>query len=268
MNFIYEALKKAEEEGKRQRSWISQSEQPAPPNEPPRLVIPEIIVREFSMLRQRVQQAQAEQGMQVIAITSSISGEGCSTVAYFLSLLLSQSANGYLPHQELSAGNAAAARVAPRGVLLIDGNLERPLQHRLFDVELHPGLAEFALDNRASNLCTRNLLPHQFDLVTSGNANGYCHDIWHLAKMKTLFQKLREQFAFIIIDAPPVLHHPETLSLSRLADGVLLVVKANQTRLEVIDEAKLQLKTAGARLLGVVLNERRFFIPQGIYKRI
>lgn len=268
MNFIYEALKKAEQEGKRTPSWISQT-MPAPPAPaPPHLLLPETIVREFSMLRQRVLQSQAEQGTQVIAITSSIAGEGCSTVAYFLSLLLSQSVNGYLPHPELPVDKPHATKPAPKGVLLMDGNLEHPAQHRLFDVELQPGLAEFALDTRSSNLCTRNLLPHQFDLVTSGSANGYCQDIWHSARVKTLFEKLRQRFTFIIIDAPPVLHHPETLSLARLTDGVLLVVKANQTRLEVIDEAKLRLQDAGAKLLGVVLNERRFFIPEGIYKRI
>lgn len=268
MNFIYEALKKAEQEGKRQRSWISQSEVPVPEAEPPRLLIPEVIVREFSMLRQRILQSQAEQGTQVIAITSSIAGEGCSTVAYFLSLLLSQSVNGYLPHPELPVDKPLAMKLAPKGVLLMDGNIEHPAQHRLFDVELQPGLAEFALDTRSSNLCTRSLLPYQFDLVTSGHANGYCEDIWHSARVKTLFEKLRQRFALILIDAPPVLHHPETLSLTRLVDGVLLVVKANQTRVEVIDEAKLRLQEAGANILGVVLNERRFFIPGGIYKRI
>lgn len=249
MNFIYEALKKAEQEGKRQRSWISQSEALVPEAEPPRLLIPEVIVREFSMLRQRILQSQAEQGTQVIAITSSIAGEGCSTVAYFLSLLLSQSVNGYLPHPELPVDKTLAMKLAPKGVLLIDGNIEHPAQHRLFDVELQPGLAEFALDTRASYLCTRNLLPHQFDLVTSGNANGYCQDIWHSARMKTLFERLRQRFTFIIIDAPPVLEHPETLSLAKLTDGVLLVVKANMTRQEVIRQAKQQLQAAGVNVL-------------------
>jgi len=94
------------------------------------------------------------------------------------------------------------------------------------------------------------------------------HDIWNSDKMKKLFIKLKENFDSILIDAPPVIGHPETLALSKLTDGVLLVIKANLTRLEVIDEAKGQLQSAGAKVLGVVLNERRFFIPGGIYKRI
>ncbi len=81
-------------------------------------------------------------------------------------------------------------------------------------------------------------------------------------------EKLRRQFEYILIDAPPIIGHPETLALSKLTDGVLFVVKANQTRWEIIDQARDQLKEAGVKVLGVVLNERRFFIPGGIYRRI
>jgi len=56
--------------------------------------------------------------------------------------------------------------------------------------------------------------------------------------------------------------------LGNLSDGVLFVVKANQIRWEIIDEARGQLKEAGVKVLGVVLNERRFFIPEGIYERL
>lgn len=110
-------------------------------------------------------------------------------------------------------------------------------------------------------------MKNYFNFITAGRTNGNSQDAWVSLRVKSLLEKLRSQFEYIIIDAPPVIGHSETLALSKLTDGVLFVVKANQTRWEIIDEARGQLKDVGAKVLGVVLNERRFFIPNGIYRR-
>ena len=63
------------------------------------------------------------------------------------------------------------------------------------------------------------------------------------------------------------MNYPEGLALSRLCDGVVLVVKAGNTRFEAIKNASQVLKNSGVRVLGGVLNQRKYHIPELFYKR-
>jgi Mrp family chromosome partitioning ATPase len=267
MNFIYDALKKAQQEGKVDDRWIPKAIDQSRDTSS-KLILPNELTKEFSMLKQKVQQAHAEHGKQIIGITSSVPGEGRTAIAYFLALLLSQALNGLYSEWDKKFFKDDFQPVRKQGVLLIDGNLERPMLHRLFNTAQSPGLTDFFFNANTNSIFPRSVTVNHLYLITAGSGNGNRYDIWALERMKKLFVKLKKNFEYILIDAPPVLEHPETLSLCKLADGVLLVVKANLTRLEVINEAKQQLQEAGAKVLGVVLNERRFFIPWEIYKRI
>ena len=80
------------------------------------------------------------------------------------------------------------------------------------------------------------------------------------------FALMRERFDFTLLDAPPITLDPDSASLARWTDGVILVVHAGKTRWEVVEQAKIQLQLAGAKLLGVVLNRRRFVISHRLYK--
>jgi len=273
MNFVYDALLRAEKEQKIERAWLPKFVAPpqqAAPIEP--LPVPDGVAKQFAMLRQNVVQANEEQGTQLITITSSVPGEGCSTIAYYLSLLLSQSTNGIHPlsndGRHFDADNGAI-RINKKGVLLIDANFEQPRLHQLFGVTLNPGLMEYVRSkNSSSSIFTKTARGIQARLITSGKYNSDCPDPWSSEKIKYLFYQLREQFRFIIVDAPPIIGHPETIALSKLTDGVLLVVKADKTRLEVIEQARQQLKNAGVAVLAAVLNDRKYYIPEGIYKRL
>jgi Mrp family chromosome partitioning ATPase len=81
-------------------------------------------------------------------------------------------------------------------------------------------------------------------------------------------QTVRERFQYVIVDAPPIQGHPETLVLSRKADGVVLVIEAERTRKQTALWAKQQIHDVGGRLLGVVLNKRNQYIPNWLYKRM
>ncbi len=268
MSFVYDALTKAEREGKIDSTWVPQ-EEAKPRHSPPEVKLPRELVENFTMLKHNVQMAHVDQSVQTIAITSSVSGEGCSTIAHHLSLILAQS----LPGGQTAAddGYTAGPENLERGknrILVIDGNLKAPGLHRMFGVDPKLAIHEFVLTPGAGDHHTISISPHHLNLITSGKMNGNSHDIWVSLRIKSLLDKLRSQFEYIIIDAPPIINHPETLALSKLTDGVLFVIKANETRLEIIEQARGQLDDAGVKVLGVVLNERRFFIPGGIYRRI
>jgi Mrp family chromosome partitioning ATPase len=73
--------------------------------------------------------------------------------------------------------------------------------------------------------------------------------------------RLRAQFDFIVIDGPPVNRYADASVIATKVDGVILVVEADNTPVVEAEAAKRQLDKVGARILGVVLNRRRSYIP-------
>jgi Mrp family chromosome partitioning ATPase len=80
--------------------------------------------------------------------------------------------------------------------------------------------------------------------------------------------KLREEFEYILINAPPVCSYADAVMLGQKADGVILVIEANSTRRETARVAKDALQAANVKLLGAVLNNRTFPIPEALYKKL
>lgn len=81
-------------------------------------------------------------------------------------------------------------------------------------------------------------------------------------------QVARSRFDHVVIDAPPLQDHAESLVLSRKADGVILVVDSGRTRKQTALWTKQQIEEAGGNLLGVVLNRRKYYIPRWLYSRV
>lgn len=82
-----------------------------------------------------------------------------------------------------------------------------------------------------------------------------------------LTQALRHA-KLIIIDAPPALSEISGVALARRAGGVLLVVEAERTRAPIVDQARRVIESGGGRLLGIVMNKRKFHIPRPVYRRL
>jgi Mrp family chromosome partitioning ATPase len=80
--------------------------------------------------------------------------------------------------------------------------------------------------------------------------------------------KLAKTFDYILIDAPAVADVSWSPSIGAMTDGVILVVEAERTRWPVALNAKQEFESGGARVVGVFLNKRRFYIPPRIYRRI
>jgi polysaccharide biosynthesis transport protein len=81
-------------------------------------------------------------------------------------------------------------------------------------------------------------------------------------------RELRDEFDYVLIDAPPVGRYTDAAVLGRVTDGVVLVVEANATRRVAARNAKETLQAVNVRLLGTVLNNRTFPIPEKIYRRL
>jgi Mrp family chromosome partitioning ATPase len=163
----------------------------------------------------------------------------------------------------------AAEYLASQGsssVCLVDANFRSPQLHTHYDIKNRNGLAtalttESSIQTFATSLPLKNLW-----LMPSGSPRqGF--DL-NVERCRTRFAELREEFDYILLSAPPLARESEATLLGQLADGIVLIVEANQTRRDYIRQAKEQLEAAQVKILGAVLDQRRFPIPEFLYRRL
>jgi protein-tyrosine kinase len=86
--------------------------------------------------------------------------------------------------------------------------------------------------------------------------------------MRLRIQELRSEFDFILVDTPSLAASNVAVGLGSLSDGVVLVLKANASRRESATQAVEDFHSGNAKVLGAVLNQRKFPIPNKIYKKL
>lgn len=90
----------------------------------------------------------------------------------------------------------------------------------------------------------------------------------NLHMLDATFEALREQFDLIVVNACSLKHGALGKALTQMVDGVLLVVEAERTRAPTALDARHAIESVGGKILGVVLNKRRFHVPGFIYRRL
>jgi receptor protein-tyrosine kinase len=87
-------------------------------------------------------------------------------------------------------------------------------------------------------------------------------------KLRERLSQLRDEFEYMLIDAPGTSVCGDAQLLGLVADAAILVVEANSTRRLTVRKVKESFNAAGVRLLGTVLNNRSFPIPESLYNRL
>jgi hypothetical protein len=83
-----------------------------------------------------------------------------------------------------------------------------------------------------------------------------------------VWERLRTRYDLLLIDSLPAQASPEGFAVCTQVDGVVLVIEAEKTRWPVAEHVKQAIERSGGRVLGIVLNKRRYYIPQFIYRRL
>jgi len=152
-----------------------------------------------------------------------------------------------------------AATLAGSGsrVLLIDADLRHPRCHAGLGIANDEGLTT-VLDGRSRLENTIRVLDRpRISFLPAGPPPPNPGDLIHSARMREIIVEARDRYEVVVLDTPPVLPVADALVLAREADGVLLVVKGHDTSRELVRMARDRLALAGARLLGVVVNDVR-----------
>jgi Mrp family chromosome partitioning ATPase len=105
-------------------------------------------------------------------------------------------------------------------------------------------------------------------LLPTGGPGALSASVLRLKAIEAFFRTVRQLYAAVIVRAPDPALHPDALLLCRWSDGVVLTLDSEHTRMRSAAWIRGQIEESGGRLLGVVLNRRRYRIPRWIYRRI
>jgi Mrp family chromosome partitioning ATPase len=176
-----------------------------------------------------------DQGSIVLHVTAASPGEGTSTVARGLAVAAAQAA--WCKVALLNSGEPDA---------LLPGDALPNVLHA-FDAAKKPALMVQRVGERDMSIGSLSL---------SGAAAP------NMERMRALYASLRASFTLTVIDCPPVNTSQAMVTYSKLADGVLLVVSAERTRVADIERAQANLTQFGATILGTVMNRHRRRLPR------
>jgi capsular exopolysaccharide synthesis family protein len=169
----------------------------------------------------------------VVMVTSAAGGEGKTTLAAHL------------------AGSLARAG---RKTLLIDGDLRTPAAHQLFELPMQPGFSEVLLGEVEAADAVQETPLDGLNLMAAGQWDREV--LYALARggMEGVFEKLQEEFDFIIIDSHPVLAATDSLLIGQRVDAVLLSVLREVSQMPKVYAAAQRLSSLNIRVLGAVVN--------------
>lgn len=175
----------------------------------------------------------ADKPAKVVAITSSVSDEGKTTVAENLALALAQMEN----------------------VILVDADLRRPTVGKDFGLAVYmPGLSNLINETNSLAECIYFDERRGIDVLPSGVVPHNPQELLAKESFAELIKTLSEKYDRVIIDTPPVQVVSDALIVGRLVDSLIYVVKANDKSPGFVKTAINRVLAAGIQIDGVVLN--------------
>ena len=161
-----------------------------------------------------------------------------------------------LPKEGKTATTVNIARILAQGekkVLIIDCDMRRPRMHSLFRVPNAYGLSNYLAGNTEQAL-VQVIADEQVSLIPAGSIPPNPAELLNSARMQQLVDEMQERYDFVLLDSPPVQSVTDSLTLSSLVDGTVLVVRAGKITYDTLDNGMKKMREVNAHLLGFVLN--------------
>lgn len=187
----------------------------------------------YRSLRTSIKFSSVDKPIKTIVVTSSIPGEGKSTISGNLAITLSQS----------------GARV-----LLIDCDLRKPSIHKKFRVVNDLGLTDILVDKCSLKDVIKKIDEYLF-MITAGTIPPNPSEIVGSNSMEDLIKELSLSFDYIVMDTPPVIPVTDPLLLAAKSDATIIVVRARKTKEKIIRQAYDELIKVNSNIIGSILND-------------
>lgn len=188
----------------------------------------------YRVLRTNLGFSAIDGALRSIVVTSGSPGEGKSTTAANLAIVMAQ---------------------AGKRVVIVDSDLRRPMQHKIMSVGNNRGLTTALLDNETPvTYHLQNTKIKGLRVLSSGPIPPNPAEILSSQRMSHLIQELYDEADVLVFDTPPVLTVTDAAVLSPQVDGTLFVVHVGKTRRDTLAQAVERVMKTNAQPLGVVLN--------------
>jgi capsular exopolysaccharide synthesis family protein len=189
---------------------------------------------QYQNLRLKIERLRQARDLRVIAVTSPGASDGKTVTSINLA--------------------GALARGSASRVLLIDADLRRPeLANQLRLGTDGVGFADLVGAGGISlPQAIRPLDGHNIDVIPAGAVSGPIHEVFRSSRLPQLLSEARNVYDYVILDTPPLVPVVDSALLSRVVDGVLVVVSANKTPRKLLEEALNELDSS--KVVGIVFN--------------
>jgi capsular exopolysaccharide synthesis family protein len=149
---------------------------------------------------------------------------------------------------------AVALAQSGKRVLLIDSDLRRPSVHHIFRVQQGAGLSEVLLGAVALPDAIRPTVVDRLSIITTGKPPSNPAEALSLPILHEILATVREQFDFVLIDAPPLLAVSDPCVVARQTDGILLLVRLNKNSRSALIRVRQLLADQEIPVIGAVIN--------------
>lgn len=188
----------------------------------------------------------ASMGQKAVVISSPLPAEGKSVTCANLAIALAQTS---------------------AKVMLIDGDLRRPTQHKLFGVDNTKGLSNMLAGFESVADSVKRNVYNNLDLVTAGALPPNPSELLGSKNMEMFIKKMEEYYDYILIDSPPINIVTDAVVISKNTAGIMMVVRSQQTTIDELHSAISTIKAASSSVLGVVVTDVDRRVKSSYYGR-
>jgi len=246
MSKIYEALENAQKESRELATTKTELPQTTSAG-----VLHSVAQMDFEnemiALYQNIETLLPDLERKVILFLSAKDGEGTSTIV-----------------REFAR---VAARKMGKFVLVLDSG--QHFQQQCIFLHIRPeGGSEDAQRNgvaSCNNACRDEM---DLEMCPIDLSRDYAPLNFYSQNIVAFWESLRKKYDLVLIDSISAASSPDGIEIARRVDGVVLVVEAEKTRWQVVENLKEKIENSGGNILGLVFNKRRFYIPENIYQRL
>ncbi len=206
-----------------------------------------LITEQYKILRTNVLSINKSKPPKILVMTSALHSEGKTLTSLNLSVAISQSTQ------------------KPK-VLVIDADLRRGRLAKYLGVDQKIGLTEILTGTAEPSDALFNIDVDNLTFVASGAVPTNPAELLQSERMKKFLASMRAKFDHIIIDTPPVISVTDAGIVGTQSDGVIMVIQAGRTQRGIVKRATELLHQAHSKVLGHVLTNIEYHLPEYIYR--
>ncbi len=195
--------------------------------------VPFAVVESYKSIRTNISFALSTMEKKIFLVSSTNPGEGKSTTSANIAIALAQGGNK---------------------VLLIDADMRKSVQHKIFGLKNKKGLSSAISKMANLDECITKEVMENLDVLTAGPVPPNPSELLASDSMTSIIETLRERYATIIIDTPPVNVVTDSMELAKNVSGIVMVVRYGVTTNDDIEAAMNKIEFSQLNVLGFIMN--------------